>query len=204
MYVPAAFGEKRPEVLHRLIEANSFGLLITGGTDGLFATHLPFLLARDEGENGTLVAHLARANPQARTLAAGAEALVVFGGPHGYVSPTWYAERGGVPTWNYAVVHAHGEAVVVDDAAHTRKHVEALAAKYERGRAAPWAPDYDTRRLSGIVGIDIRVARLEGKFKLSQNRSAADRAQVVAQLLATGRDEDAALARLMDAAAPPT
>jgi transcriptional regulator len=112
-------------------------------------------------------------------------------------------ERGGVPTWNYAVVHAHGEAVTVDDAERTRKHVEALAAKYERNRSAPWVPDYDVRRLGGIVGIDIRVARLEGKFKLSQNRSAADRDAVVAQLSASGRDEDAALARLMTAAAPP-
>ena len=107
-----------------------------------------------------------------------------------------------MPTWNYAVVHAHGAARAVDDPEHTRRHVEALAAKFERGRAAPWVPDYDVRRLAGIVGIEIRVDQLEGKFKLSQNRSAADRARVVAQLTATGRDNDVALARLMTAAAP--
>jgi transcriptional regulator len=127
--------------------------------------------------------------------------LAIFAGPHGYVSPTWYAEPG-VPTWNYAVVHAIGEARSVDDPTRTRTHVEALAANYERGRAAPWVPEYDTRRLAGIVGIEIRVERLEGKFKLSQNRSAADRAGVVEQLMASGSDNDAALARLMIAAAP--
>jgi transcriptional regulator len=99
-------------------------------------------------------------------------------------------------------VHVHGEAVCIDDPQHTRKHVEALAAKYERGRAAPWLPDYDVRRLAGIVGIEIRIAKLEGKLKLSQNRSAADRAGVIAQLEASGRDEDAELARLMAMAAP--
>ena len=117
------------------------------------------------------------------------------------MSPTWYAERGGVPTWNYSVVHVHGSAQAVDDAERTRTHVEALAAKYERGRAAPWVPEYDTRRLAGIVGIDIRVTRLEGKFKLSQNRSDADRERVVAALTASGSDADVALASLMTAAA---
>ena len=112
-----------------------------------------------------------------------------------------YAEAG-VPTWNYTVVHASGAARPIDDSEHMQRHVEALAAKFERGRAAPWVPDYDVRRLSGIVGIEIRVDKLEGKFKLSQNRSAVDRARVVAELTATGRDNDVALAQLMTAAAP--
>jgi transcriptional regulator len=145
--------------------------------------------------------HVARANPQWLELASSPRVLAIFAGPHGYVSPTWYAEAG-VPTWNYAVVHARGVARAIDDAQRTQRHVEALAAKFERGRAAPWIPDYDVRRLGGIVGIEIHVDKLDGKFKLSQNRSAVDRERVVAALTATGRDDDAALARLMTAAAP--
>jgi transcriptional regulator len=163
-----------------------------------FASHVPFLAERGER---LLHCHVARANPQWRHLAASPHALAIFAGPHGYVSPTWYAEPG-VPTWNYTVVHARGEARARDDAQHTRRHVEALAAKFERGRAVPWVPDYDQRRLSGIVGIELRVAALEGKFKLSQNRTPGDRARVVAELQASGRDNDAALAALMLAVAP--
>jgi transcriptional regulator len=127
--------------------------------------------------------------------------LAIFTGPHAYVSPTWYVDPG-VPTWNYAVVHVYGTARWVDDAAFTRTHVETLAAKFEQGTAAPWVPDYDVRRLNGIVGVEIAIDAIEGKFKLSQNRSAADRAQVIARLAESGRDEDVSLARLMAAAAP--
>lgn len=161
-------------------------------------SHVPFLGARDAR---VLHCHVARANPQWQQLGVSAHVLAIFAGPHGYVSPTWYADPG-VPTWNYAVVHAHGVARVIDDPEHLRGHVEALAAKFERGRAAPWVPDYDPRRLAGIVGIEVRVDTLEGKFKLSQNRSAADRAGVVAQLAASGHDNDLALAHLMTAKAP--
>jgi transcriptional regulator len=199
MYTPKHFEQKDEHALWSFIDEHAFGALLTV-VDGLpTVSHLPFLPDR---EAGLLHCHVARGNPQWQQIATSPLVLVIFAGPHGYVSPTWYAERGGVPTWNYAVVHAHGSAQAIDDAAHTRKHVEALAAKYEQGRAAPWVPDYDTLRLRGIVGIDIRVTRLEGKFKLSQNRTAADRAQVIAQLLATKRDEDAALASLMASAAP--
>ena len=182
-----------------LFRSHAFGTLLTVADGEPFVSHLPFLADRAAG---VLHCHVARANPHWSLFARSPQVLAIFAGPHGYVSPTWYAERGGVPTWNYTVVHAHGSAQAVDDAARTRKHVEALAAKYERGRPAPWLPDYDTRRLAGIVGIEICVASLEGKFKLSQNRSEADRARVVAELEASGRDEDAALARLMTAAAP--
>jgi transcriptional regulator len=201
MYTPKHFEQTDERALWDLIDEHAFGALLSVVDGQLMVSHLPFLADPDAK---LLHCHVARANPHWQQIATSPRVVAIFAGPHGYVSPTWYAEPGGVPTWNYAVVHAHGEAVVIDDAAHTRKHVEALAAKYEQSRAAPWAPKYDTRRLSGIVGIDIRVARLEGKFKLSQNRSAEDRAQVVAHLLATERDEDAALARLMAAAASPT
>ena len=199
MYIPTHFEQKNPTTLWDFIDEHAFGTLLTVVEGRPFVSHVPFLTDRGAG---LLHCHVARANPQWQQLADSSQVLAMFAGPHGYVSPTWYAERGGVPTWNYAVAHVYGRAVCVDDAEHKRKHVEALAAKYERGRDAPWVPDYDVRRLAGIVGIEIRVDKLEGKFKLSQNRSAADQAGVVAHLRASESAEDAALARLMTAAAP--
>jgi transcriptional regulator len=198
MYIPKHFEQTDDRTLWEFIDEHSFGTLLTVTEGQPFASHLPFLVDR---QKRLLYCHVARGNPQWRELGASSRVLVIFAGPHGYVSPTWYAEAG-VPTWNYAVVHARGDARPIDDLEHTRRHVEALAAKFERGRAAPWVPEYDVRRLSGIVGIEIRVDLLEGKFKLSQNRPAVDRARVAAELTATGRDNDAALARLMTAAAP--
>lgn len=196
MYIPKHFEQSDERTLYDFIDTHSFGALITGAHGGLFASHVPFLLDR---EQGLLHCHLARANPQWRELRAAAEVLVVFTGPHGYVSPTWYTEPG-VPTWNYTAVHVCGAARCIDDPGHTARHVEALAARHERGSAAPWAPDYDPARLEGIVGVEVRIRSIEGKFKLSQNRSAADRAGVIAKLRASGRDNDVALARLMEAA----
>ena len=199
MYVPKHFEQTNQSTLWEFIDAHAFGTLLSIVDGQPTLSHVPFLPDRAAG---VLHCHVARANPQWLEIARAPQVVVVFAGPHGYVSPTWYTERGGVPTWNYAVVHAHGEAVVVDDPERTRNHVESLAAKYERGRSAPWVPDYDTRKLAGIVGIDVRVVRLEGKFKLSQNRTAADRARIVAQLTASGGDGDAALAQLMASVAP--
>ncbi|HUQ51413.1 MAG TPA: FMN-binding negative transcriptional regulator [Gammaproteobacteria bacterium] len=198
MYIPKHFEQTDERALWEFVDAHAFGTLLTVTDGEPFASHLPFLVDPDQR---VLHCHVARANPQWQAIAASPRVLAIFAGPHGYVSPTWYAEPG-VPTWNYAVVHARGEARTLDDAEHTRRHVEALAAKFERGRAAPWVPDYDVRRLKGIVGVEIRVDKLEGKFKLSQNRSAADRERVVAELTSTGRDNDAALAQLMTAAVP--
>ena len=200
MYTPKHFEQTNESALWDFIEAHAFGTLLTVADGRPTLSHLPFLPDRAAG---ILHCHVARANPHWLEIQRSPQALAIFTGPHGYVSPTWYAERGGVPTWNYSVVHVHGEAQAVDDAERTRAHVEALAAKYERGRPSPWVPDYDTRRVSGIVGIDVHVSRLEGKFKLSQNRSDTDRARVVAALEASGSDEDAALARLMVAAGAP-
>jgi transcriptional regulator len=200
MYIPKHFAETEERTLWQFIDDHSFGTLLTVNDGQPFASHLPFLV--DPGKR-LLCCHVARANPQRAAIGASSRVLAIFAGPHGYISPTWYADPG-VPTWNYAVVHVHGKARIIDDAEHTRRHVEALAAKFERGRAAPWVPDYDVRRLAGIVGIEIRVTALEGKFKLSQNRSAVDRARVVAALQSTGRDDDAALAELMVATAPPS
>jgi transcriptional regulator len=196
MYTPKHFEQTDERALWDFVDEHSFGTLLTMADGRPFASHVPFLVDRDAKR---LHCHVARANPQWLHLASSSQVLAIFRGPHGYISPTWYVEPGGVPTWNYAVVHAEGVAHSVDDAEHKRRHVEALAARFERDRPMPWAPEFDPRRLAGIVGIEIRVDKLEGKLKLSQNRSAADRAAVIAQLEATGRADDAALARAMAA-----
>lgn len=196
MYIPKHFEQSDERALWDFLDEYPFGTLLTITEGRPFASHVPFLADR---ESARLHCHIARANPQWLHLASSPAVLAIFAGPHGYISPTWYVEPGGVPTWNYAVVHAEGEAHVVDDVEHKRRHVETLAAKFERGRAAPWTPRFDVRRLAGIVGIEIRIAKLEGKFKLSQNRSDADRAAVIAGLEASGNADDAALARVMAA-----
>jgi transcriptional regulator len=199
MYVPSHFAENDPATLAAFIDEHAFGTLVTSLSGAPSASHVPFLY---DHAAGLLHCHLARGNPQWQHFAASPEVLAIFAGPHSYVSPTWYVEAG-VPTWNYAVVHVTGAARAIDDTQATARHVEALAAKYEGGRAAPWVPSYDRRRLAGIVGVEIRVRSIEGKWKLSQNRSPADRAGVVAQLTASGSDNDAALAELMVAAGAP-
>jgi transcriptional regulator len=201
MYIPKHFEQTDERTLWELVDEHAFGTLLSVVAGEPFASHVPFLADRAAG---VLHCHVARANPHWQHLASSPHVLAIFAGPHGYVSPTWYSELGGVPTWNYAVVHAHGTAAIIDEQEHKRRHVEALAAKFERRRAAPWVPSYDTRRLAGVVGIEIKVGRLEGKFKLSQHRPAAESARVIAQLAASGRDDDAALARLMRAATQPS
>jgi transcriptional regulator len=196
MYIPKHFEQTDQDALAALIDANSFGTLITIADGRPFATHVPFLYER---AGNVLHAHVARANPQWQHLGA-CEVLAIFQGPHGYISPTWYVDPG-VPTWNYAAVHVYGAAATVDDVAATARHVEALAARFERGSAKPWVPSYDRKRLAGIVAIEIRITQIQGKFKLSQNRSAADRAGVVAHLTASGSDNDLALVGMMEAAA---
>ncbi len=190
MYLPDAFAETDRGRLHDLIEAYDFAMLITGGTSTPAISHLPFVLDRNAGPNGTLQAHMARANPQWQSF--NGEALVVFRGPHSYVSPTWY-EPGtpAVPTWNYAVVHAYGTPRIIDDAAAVRAQQERLIAVHESGRTPPWSmagqpADFIDNMLAGIVAFAIPIARLVGKFKLSQNRPATDRSGVVAGLQGQG------------------
>ena len=193
MYIPGHFRESDERVLAEFIETYAFGTLVTVEGGVPFASHLPFLYDR---EARTLHAHVARGNPQWQHVAASADVLVMFQGPHGYVSPTWYAKPG-VPTWNYTAVHVYGRARVLDDAGATGRHVEKLAARFERGSAAPWVPDYDPRMLAGIVGLEIAIGEIQGKFKVSQNRTAEDRARVAARLEARGGDESTALAKLV-------
>jgi transcriptional regulator len=202
MYQPPHFREDRIAVQHALIRQFPLGLLVTAGAGGLMANPAPFLLYADEGERGVLRVHLARANPQVGELAGGGECLVVFQGPQEYVTPSWYAtkrETGKVvPTWNYATVHVRGRPVLVEDAAWLRRQVDDLTALAEGRRPAPWKvedapPDFVTAQLKGIVGVEIPIAGVEGKWKVSQNRPAADREGVIDGLRAESREAMAAL-----------
>src|SRR5688572_6215801 len=212
MYLPAFYREDRREVQFELIRTHSLGLLISGGTDGLMANPVPFAAYPTEGSSGVLRAHVARANPQWQALANGAECLVVFQGPHAYISPTWYPSKAEthrtVPTWNYATVHAWGRPVIHDDAGWLRRQIDDLTQAHEDSRPQPWkvsdAPaDFVAAQLKAIVGIEIAVTRIEAKWKMSQNRNEADRRGVVAGLQAEGSSESAAVARFMDPGAQP-
>ncbi|MBR7211258.1 FMN-binding negative transcriptional regulator [Pseudomonas sp. B2021] len=206
MYTPRAFAlDDLPEI-QQLIQHTRLAQLVTVGENGLQASHLPLLLNPDEGPNGTLYGHLAKANPQWRELQNGSEALVIFAGAEAYISPAFYpakAEHGKVvPTWNYIAVHAYGKPEVFSDAEHLLKVVTALTDRHESGRAQPWrvsdAPaDYIDGMLKAIVGFALPIERLVGKRKLSQNRSAADMAGVRDGLAASADVRDQTLARFI-------
>ncbi len=200
MYQPQHFREERLAVQHALIREHSLGLLVTAGPGGLQANHIPFLIDSDASERGTLRSHLARANPQLAELAAVEECLVVFQGPQHYISPSLYAtkrETGKVvPTWNYITVHAWGRPRVMDDAAWLRRQIEDLTTHNEETRPAAWkvsdAPEaFVAAQIKAIVGLEIPIARIEGKWKVSQNRPAIDQAGVVAGLRGQSGDADA-------------
>jgi len=186
MYTPRAYVEDDAAVLRELIRRFPFALLVSAEAGAISGTHLPFELEPDRGEKGTLVAHMARANPHWRQLARCEEALVVFQGPHAYVSPGWYAKQTTVPTWNYAVAHVYGRPSIVDDPARLRASVEGLVARFE-SEGSPWklSSEVVTRELPGIVGFEIAITRIEGKIKLNQNRAVADREGAAAALLAS-------------------
>ena len=201
MYEPPLHQQADRESIVALIRAHPLGLLISHGPSGLLANAIPFLI-----EGNTLLAHIARANPQWRDLETAEEALVVFQGPQHYVSPSWYETKREthkvVPTWNYLIVQARGRPRVTDDAPWVRAQIEALTNKQEAGRAAPWkvadAPDdFIAMQMRAIVGVEIEIADLRGKWKASQNRNAADRAGVVAGLNADGGEDASAIAEVV-------
>jgi transcriptional regulator len=213
VYNPPHFREDRLPVLHALIREHGLATLVTLGPDGLSANHIPMAVHGDDGPLGTLRGHVSRANPVWHRTAADVEALAIFQGPQAYVSPAWYPSKKEtgkvVPTWNYAVVHAHGPLRVIEDREWLRALVQRLTARYEGDRPDPWrvtdAPaDYVEGMLNGIVGLEIPIRRLEGKWKVSQNRPAADRTGVVAGLRAAGDRERADMADLVDEAARPS
>lgn len=207
MYLPEHFAENRPEVLQQLMREHPLACVVTHGADGLDANHLPLFFDGSTGPHGTLYGHVARSNPLWQQIAAmPEEALIIFQGAQAYISPNWYpgkAEHGqAVPTWNYAVVHARGPLRVVDDPAALRQLLERLTARHEAGQPQPWqlsdAPDdYLQRQLRAIVGIEIPLSALVGKWKCSQNRPAGDRAGVAAALAALPDDNARCMAELV-------
>jgi transcriptional regulator len=183
MYVPAHFLESRTEVLHELITRTPLGVLITHGTGGLDANHLPFDLAPSEGPLGVLHSHVARANPVWQDVTSGDEVLVVFRAAHAYISPNWYPSKHEfhkqVPTWNYLVAHAHGRITIRDDRSYVGAIVARLTRTHEASQPKPWKMtdsrrEYIDQMLQAIVGLEIEVTRLVGKFKLSQNKETRD------------------------------
>lgn len=189
MYTPAPFRNDDPAVLHELIERHAFALLITPHAGEMLLTHLPFRLDPTRGPLGTLEAHLARVNPHARAIEAGAPSTVVFTGPNAYVTPRWYTDPAhNVPTWNYTAVHAHGSPRVITEPDALIAMIGRLTDTHEVGIEPPWAvPEagaYAVRLLGGVVGFELPIERLEGKFKLSQNRDPEDRRRVRAALAA--------------------
>jgi transcriptional regulator len=200
MYEPPFHREEDLAKLHALIEARPFGLLISSGPQGLLANAIPFLVDPAASRLGTLHAHMARANGQWRDLQEAPQALVVFQGADHYITPSWYAtkrETGKVvPTWNYVMVQARGLARVMEDDAWLGRQIEALTRSREKARDKPWAvgdapPDFIAMQRRAIVGVEIEIADIRGKWKASQNRPAADRAGVVAGLEAMEDDEEA-------------
>jgi transcriptional regulator len=199
MYVPAAFRMSDADELHGFIRAHSFATLVTQGKGGMTATHLPLLLDPDFGPHGRLLGHMARANPQWRDVEG--EALVIFPGPHAYVSPTWYETPGTVPTWNYVTVHAYGALQLVEDRDDLHDILRRLVSVYERGMLEPWTyddadPDIENM-LKPIIGFHIEISRLEGKWKLNQNHPEERRRKVIRALETRTDDDSRAIARLI-------
>lgn len=206
MYRPRHFDIDDASTLSDFMRAQSFALLVSN-VDGVpFASHIPLLLDSgkdgDGGEHACLLGHLAKANSQWRGFDGETEALVVFWGPHAYVSPAWYVSEKMVPTWNYVTVHAYGKPKVVDDPAAARDVLERLTSAYESEATGPWSmdtlpEDFIDAQIKGIVAFEMPIGRVEGKFKLSQNRSPEDKDGVIKGLRATGDAEAMEVARLM-------
>jgi transcriptional regulator len=200
MYLPQHYEETRTEELHRVITQYPFGALVVHGPGGLDANHLPFELHSDKGERGHLLAHVARANPVWQEMADGSEAMVIFRGADAYISPNWYPSKHEqhrqVPTWNYRVVHVHGTLRIRDDEKFVRGVVARLTRTHEAGTgdARPWkmtdsSPEYINHLLTLIVGIEVEIAKMVGKWKLSQNKEARDRSNAAEELKKRGEQE---------------
>jgi transcriptional regulator len=192
--------------MHELISAHPLGSLVTMGASGLMASHIPMVLEKDGSEFGVLKGHISRANPQWKDFTSSVEALAIFAGDHHYISASWYPgtqEHGKeVPTWNYAVVHAYGTLRLVEDAQWLMAHLESLTDTHEASSERPWkvtdAPgDFIKTLLNGIIGLELPIRRLEGKWKVSQNRTARDRQAVVEELTKLGTPESLAMRDLV-------
>ncbi len=206
MYIPRVNKEERVPVLHKLMEDQPLASLITVGSSGLFASHIPMVLEQN-GAMGQLRGHISRANTQWRDYTASVEALAIFSGPQHYITPSWYPEKQEsgkvVPTWNYVVVHAYGHLKVIEDPEWLMAHLQRLTSIHEAESSIPWkvtdAPaDYVASQIKGIVGLEMDIARLEGKWKVSQNRSAEDRKGVVQGLSELNTTESLAMKLLVE------
>lgn len=207
LYVPSSFEPGHRAAAARLVHDHPFATLVTPADPEPLISHVPLLLQPTSEPHGTLVGHVARANPHWRA-APGVESIAVFHGPHAYVSPSWYADPAAmVPTWNYATVHAHGPLEIVDDAAEARGVLEALVHRFESDRESPWSLAMPEAKLASVVGaivaFRIRIRRLDVKFKLSQNRTRDDRSRVIRALDASVDADALATARWMRAYADP-
>lgn len=202
MYIPTAFREDDIVTLHKLMREYSFATLITQQDGVPLASHLPFLLDVERGTYGTLLGHMACGNSQWRTFEENQEALVIFQGPHAYITPSWYEAELAVPTWNYAAVHAYGVPHLIEDKTELYSLLQTLVQTHEAGFEKPWAfeslpDDYVQKMMQAIVGFEIPITRLEGKFKLNQNRSVSDQARVAAALSEHQDNLSAGVAALM-------
>lgn len=202
MYTPAHFAVTDTPMLHAVIRRHPLGLLITHHGGEMHTTHLPFLLNSESGTYGCLEAHLARANPHCEALLAGAASMVVFRGPDAYVSPRWYRDPSrNVPTWNYVAVHAHGTPRTVEEPQRSLQMISRLTDEHEAYFKNPWkvdeARDYADKLVSQVLAFELDISRLEGKFKLSQNRAPPDRKGVMQALAENHRDEAAEMLEMM-------
>ena len=201
LYVPSDFDPGNRVAIARLLHDHPFATLVTPAAGEPHVSHVPLIWAGDCEPYGTLLGHFARANPHVKC-AAGAESIAIFHGPHAYVSPSWYEKpAAAVPTWNYAVVHAHGTLELAREPGETRAILDLLIQRFESGRAAPWSPGLDRGQMeamvNAIVGFRLKIKRIDAKFKLSQNRGPGDRARVAAALAAEGYAEAEATAAWM-------
>jgi transcriptional regulator len=202
MYRPRHFDIDDVQVLHRFMRDQSFALLVTTEDGAPFASHIPLLLDRDTGDQGRLLGHVAKANPQWRAFDGKTEAMAVFWGPHAYISPNWYETETMVPTWNYVTVHAYGKPTVIDDPETVRQGQAQLVDTYESDATGNWSmdvlpDDYLGKMLGAIVAFEMPIERLQGNFKLSQNRQPKDREGAIEGLRQTGNAEAEEVARLM-------
>ena len=207
MYIPKHFEERDIAVLHALMRSHALGAWVTQADGALQVNHIPFLIDSTRGEYGTLIGHVARANAIWRTFSTDIESVVIFQGPQTYITPSWYAskrEHGkAVPTWNYAVVHAYGLPRAIEDTDWLREHVTRLSRLHESDRAVPWRiadapPDYIDTMLKSIVGIEIPITTIAGKWKTSQNRSLPDKLGTIAGLRERGDDVALKMAALVE------
>jgi transcriptional regulator len=212
VYLPDHFRIEDVSQMHALMRAKPFATLVSGSSAGLYASHLPTVL-KNEGTYGVIECHLARPNPHCKDLADGNETLMIFQGPQGYITPNWYpskAQHGkAVPTWNFAVVHAYGRLEVMKDKDWLLQHVTELTAQQESNEAKPWTPsdapnNYIEVMLRGIVGFRFAITRLEGKWKMSQNRDLQDQAGVVEGLRKRANDDDLEIAKIVSRQLKPT